>query len=65
MKSKYYFIPGLNKKYTPTKRGLNAAIRRANALRSRVECRYPNDIIEVVWIYPSTCLHCGKVANQR
>ena len=56
---KYYYIPGLTTRYSASRRGLNAAIRRAALIGTRVMCHNIDGIEEVVYQVPRTCPKCG------
>ena len=56
---KYYYIPGLTMRYSATRRGLNAAIRRAALIGTSVMRHNADSTEELVWRAPRTCLTCG------
>jgi hypothetical protein len=56
---KYYYIPGFTMRYSASRRGLNAAIRRAALIGTSVMCHNADGTEELVWRAPRTCLSCG------
>ena len=56
---KFYYIPGLTKRYSASRRGLNAAIRRAALIGTCVMCHNADSTEELVWQAPNTCKKCG------
>jgi len=56
---KFYYIPGIAKQYTASRRGFNAAITKASLVGTRVMCHNADGTEELVWQAPHTCPKCG------